>query len=89
MNPLAQVYALPDFSSSFRHGYIKSGPNATLSPRAVAAQSGGDINMSTLEEEEEQVLHLENERFSVPEVLFTPRDIGPSLSLRRILCLSS
>lgn len=33
-----------------------------------------------VDEEEDQMLSLGNERFSVPEVLFTPTDIGQSSS---------
>jgi hypothetical protein len=39
---------------------------------------------ATATEEEEQLLHLCNERFSVPEVLFTPSTIGKHPPIRPI-----
>ncbi|KAL7411885.1 actin family [Mrakia frigida] len=92
-NPIVQEYALPDFTSTFKNGYIKRGPNAEPSPRAIAAAAALAAKNKTdpsilapppavpddamaVDEEEDQMLPLGNERFSVPEVLFNPTDIG-------------
>ena len=54
-----------DSTASTSASMMKGGPQAPP-PTATA----------TATEEEEQLLHLCNERFSVPEVLFTPSTIG-------------
>ncbi|WVQ83263.1 actin-like protein ARP6 [Cryptococcus sp. DSM 104549] len=77
-NPIVQEYVLPDFSG--RPGYIRSGPDASI-PEDIT-ESSGQVNgnrrgKSKLDEEEdEQELWLGNERFSGPELLFRPSDIG-------------
>jgi len=66
---------LPDFSanSTFRIGYIRSGPNAD--PPAPALN--GDMKRTNVAvDEEEQVLWMGNERFAGSELLFNPSDIG-------------
>ncbi|GAA5917473.1 hypothetical protein JCM6882_004893 [Rhodosporidiobolus microsporus] len=77
-NPITRTYVLPDFTpgSSNKLGYVRTGltppppsppppdPNAPWAAQAEAKQ-----------EEEEQLLFLCNERFAVPEVLFTPSSI--------------
>ncbi|WWC86887.1 actin-like protein ARP6 [Kwoniella dendrophila CBS 6074] len=82
-NPIVQEYVLPDFSSrsSSRTGYIRSGPNAKL---PEVTQKNGDQNSTNgngnakkyVEDEEEQILVMGNERFTGPELLFNPSDIG-------------
>lgn len=61
-----------------REGYIRSGPNAVQAPEqpdqdleAVAPKARRNAG-----EEEEQVLWMGNERFSGPELLYNPSDIG-------------
>lgn len=101
-NSIVQEYALPDFTSTFKTGYIKRGPNAEISPRAIAAAAAlGAKNKSSsstpaspppsdtpvamvVEEDDDQILPLGNERFSVPEVLFSPTDIGELLASARL-----
>lgn len=68
-NPIVQEYCLPDFTPLNPRGYIKSGPNAVPPlERAEGTAATG----------EEHVVNMGNERFSVPEVLFHPNDIGGS-----------
>lgn len=63
---------LPDFSVN-RPGYIRKGPGAVVMdldpPAEPAAQAGG-------KPVEDPVLYMSNERFTVPEVLFHPSDVG-------------
>ena len=80
-NPIVRTFVLPDFTPESKNklGYVRTGltppppsppppdPNA---PYATPAPQ--------LEKEEEQLLHLCNERFTVPEVLFNPSTIGAS-----------
>jgi actin-related protein 6 len=61
--------------------YSKSRPSTAASASASAAGQNGNGNGMTMEEEDEatdddQVLVMNNERISVPEVLFHPSDIG-------------
>lgn len=62
-NSIVQEYVLPDFSANKR-GFIRQ----PREDRAVAAQQDGSADGS--------VLYMENERFSVPELLFNPSQIG-------------
>ncbi|GAA5844602.1 hypothetical protein JCM11251_002240 [Rhodosporidiobolus azoricus] len=78
-NPITRTYVLPDFTpgSSNKLGYVRTGltpplpsppppdPNAPWTAQQPEAK----------QEEEEQLLFLANERFTVPEVLFTPSSI--------------
>jgi actin-related protein 6 len=68
-NPIVQEYCLPDFTPSNPRGYIKSGPNAVPPPEQAEGTAATG---------EEHVVNMSNERFSVPEVLFNPGDIGGS-----------
>jgi hypothetical protein len=68
-NTVVQEYRLPDFTPANPRGYIMSGPNAVPQSETEdieAKAAGGDENVVT----------MGNERFSVPEVVFNPRDIG-------------
>lgn len=67
-NPIVQEYVLPDFSTN-RKGYIRSGPNATR--RELSPTIDGDAKVN-----DDPVLYMANERFTVPEVLFHPADVG-------------
>ncbi|WVR04653.1 actin-like protein ARP6 [Kwoniella sp. DSM 27419] len=73
-NAIVQEYVLPDFAtkSASRVGYIRSGPNAAV-PEGLENVNGSAKNQV---DDEEQVLWMGNERFSGPELLFNPSDIG-------------
>jgi len=60
---IAREYVLPDFTS-LRRGYLRK-----IKP-IVASES------NTTQVSNEQTIVLNNERFSVPEVLFNPSDVG-------------
>ena len=87
-NPLRREFIMPDYVNHFR-GRIRD-PNEPTPP-AEAAASGGAAGGAKEKESaaappskkqkggtaaDEQVLKLANERICVPEVLFTPSDIG-------------
>ena len=59
---ISRDYVLPDFTT-IRRGYLKN-----VSGRKPGANNE---DLST-----EQSIRLNNERFSVPQVLFSPSDIG-------------
>lgn len=61
-NNIFQEYVLPDFSAN-RLGYVRQPAHLRSAPL-------------TEEETSMPVLFVENERFSVPEILFNPSDIG-------------
>lgn len=83
-----RTYVLPDFvpTSTNKLGYVRTGltPPPHASPPPPLTTATGNASGSTsatpaaaaAEEDEEQLLHLCNERFTVPEVLFTPSTIG-------------
>ncbi|XP_037935367.1 actin-related protein 6-like [Teleopsis dalmanni] len=56
-------YVLPDFTT-VKRGYIRGG-------EAKKGENGNEID-----EDDKQILKLCNERFTVPELLFTPIDVG-------------
>ena len=60
---IAREYVLPDFTS-LRRGYLREIKPAV--PSEVSSQNASN----------EQTIVLNNERFSVPEVLFNPSDVG-------------
>lgn len=78
---------MPDFvpTSTNKLGYVRTGltPPPHASPPPPLTTATGNASGSTsatpaaaaAEEDEEQLLHLCNERFTVPEVLFTPSTI--------------
>jgi actin-related protein 6 len=61
---IAREYVLPDFTS-LRRGYLRE-----MKPLTAPTSS------STQHQSSEQTIVLNNERFSVPEVLFNPSDVG-------------
>ncbi|KAF9518687.1 hypothetical protein BS47DRAFT_1416435 [Hydnum rufescens UP504] len=72
-NPIVQEYVLPDFSTRKR-GYIRNGPGKTDPPNPP-----DDTNVdpdAPKNADDEPVLYMSNERFTVPEVLFHPIDVG-------------
>lgn len=81
-NPIVQEYVLPDFSNN-RIGYIRSGPGAV--PRAASPDTTGqdqdglaspNAPQPSSSGTDDPVLYMSNERFTVPEVLFHPADVG-------------
>lgn len=64
-SPIAQEYRLPDFSPGNLRGKVIKGPNAQPDEEPTS-----DVVV------EHQILAMNNERFSVPELLFNPSDIG-------------
>lgn len=86
-NPIVQEYVLPDFTSN-RIGYIRSGPGAV--PRAASpidTDQGQDglafpnAPQPSSSGADDPVLYMSNERFTAPEVLFHPSDVGESYNL--------
>lgn len=78
-NPIVQEYILPDFSSN-RPGYIRKGPNAvTRESSPIIEDQSGSAGSKPLADE--PVLYMSNERFTVPEVLFHPSDVGTYLNI--------
>ncbi|KAF8510007.1 actin-domain-containing protein [Hysterangium stoloniferum] len=72
-NDITLQYVLPDFSRN-RHGFVRK----KTKPQA---DNGMDIDTVTPEpapSDSDQVLLMTNERFSVPELIFNPSDIGLS-----------
>ena len=61
---IAREYVLPDFTS-LRRGYLRE-----IATTAASNSSNTQPSIS------EQTIVLNNERFSVPEVLFNPSDVG-------------
>jgi actin-related protein 6 len=86
-------YVLPDFvpTSSNKLGYVRfpptgntppASPNAEdedMEPEEVRYDGKGKGKAKVVEEE--QVLQMSNERFTVPECLFNPSSIGESIAL--------
>ncbi|GAA5871145.1 hypothetical protein JCM8547_001470 [Rhodosporidiobolus lusitaniae] len=77
-NPIVRTYVLPDFTpgSSNKLGYVRTGltppPPSPPPPDPNAPWAAAVLQP---EKEEEQLLFLANERFTVPEALFTPSTI--------------
>eukprot|EP00160_Parvularia_atlantis_P005150 Unigene14396_Nuclearia_a/m.43433 Unigene14396_Nuclearia_a/g.43433 ORF Unigene14396_Nuclearia_a/g.43433 Unigene14396_Nuclearia_a/m.43433 type:complete len:214 (-) Unigene14396_Nuclearia_a:43-684(-) len=70
-NPIAQEYVLPDQATS-KYGYVKTA--------AAAVQATDQVRRANacvlLADRRVQILVMNNERFTVPELLFRPFDIG-------------
>lgn len=62
-NPIVQEYVLPDYATIHK-GYIRNSPNA---PKP---------NENEVPRKDLPVLYMSNERFTAPELLFHPSDIG-------------
>jgi actin-related protein 6 len=73
-NPIVQEYVLPDFSTN-RRGYIRKGPNARPGDPCPIVEDGSGTPAEK-PPADEPVLYMSNERFTVPEVLMHPSDIG-------------
>lgn len=73
-NPIVQEYILPDFSAN-RRGYIRKGPNARPKDPSPILEDGSGTPIEK-PPADDPVLYMSNERFTVPEVLFHPSDIG-------------
>jgi actin-related protein 6 len=75
---LRKHYVLPDQTSSILGFVLGTQPTASDLPRS-AKQNGMDVDTDLMKDktpDEAQILSLGNERFSVPEVLFHPSDLG-------------
>lgn len=78
-NPIVRTFVLPDFTPGSKNklGYVRTGltppPPSPPSPDPSAPPT---LPQQQKDAEEEQLLHLCNERFTVPEVLFNPTTIG-------------
>lgn len=87
-NPIVRSYVLPDFvpTSDNKLGYVRQPRTGTTPPPApadTANESAMEIDGGSQQatpqpakpSEEEQILQMGNERFTVPEVLFHPSSI--------------
>ena len=70
---------MPDFTPLNPKGYIKSGPNATSPPQRPEGAPLPD---------QESIVTMGNERFSVPELVFNPSDVG-QCPVHRLPCYES
>lgn len=75
-SPIAQEYLLPDFSPNHMRGKIVGGPSAMPPPQKSKHVSKEVPDAGVPLPQDDQVLIMGNERFSVPELLFHPSDIG-------------
>ena len=72
-NTIIQEYVLPDYINTSR-GHIR--PKQEKSSRQSAAAGGGARRDQKRQEDAEQILTMNNERFMIPEILMHPSDIG-------------
>eukprot|EP00026_Physarum_polycephalum_P009843 Phypoly_transcript_09980.p1 GENE.Phypoly_transcript_09980~~Phypoly_transcript_09980.p1 ORF type:complete len:428 (+),score=30.54 Phypoly_transcript_09980:32-1315(+) len=85
VNTIQQLYVLPDFTNS-NTGYVKGSDNDPFKNKAKdtdSKQGKGTKNDTETTEKttktgtvEEQILPMNNERFTVPEALFNPNNVG-------------
>lgn len=75
-NTIVRTFVLPDFTPDSKNklGYVRTGQ--TPPPTPPPGTEEADVNNPPAPPEEEQLLYMCNERFTVPEVLFTPTTIG-------------
>ncbi|GAA6009182.1 hypothetical protein JCM11491_005784, partial [Sporobolomyces phaffii] len=73
-NPIVRTYVLPDFTpdSTNKLGYVRTGQTP---PPIPPPEPAGPDGPAPVAQDEEQLLYLCNERFTVPETLFTPTTI--------------
>ncbi|KAI7818727.1 actin family [Gamsiella multidivaricata] len=71
-NKILQHYVLPDYSMQ-QTGYIK-GKGKAKKPKK--RKNEDDMAVDNDKNGDEQILTMNNERFTVPEILFNPSDIG-------------
>ncbi|CAG8470121.1 13404_t:CDS:10 [Ambispora gerdemannii] len=76
-NPILREYVLPDFSRN-KKGFIRFKKSRESNAINFAAASSSSSSTTNIILPEEQALFMNNERFSVPELLFNPSDIGMS-----------
>lgn len=82
-NPIVRTYVLPDFvpTSNNKLGYVRQ-PKTGATPPPIPDPTEMDLDgqpappPAPAPPEEEQLLQMGNERFTVPEVLFNPSTIG-------------
>ncbi|GAA5880812.1 hypothetical protein JCM16303_005125 [Sporobolomyces ruberrimus] len=75
-NRIVRTYVLPDFTpeSTNKLGYVRTGQTPPPTPPPVDPNNPDQTPASAVQDEE-QLLYLCNERFTVPEALFTPTTI--------------
>ncbi len=86
-NPIVRTYVLPDFvpTSNNKLGYVRH-PRTGNTPPPIADENEMEVDAEPklapvgVPVEEEQLLQMGNERFTVPEVLFNPSTIGEQLN---------
>ncbi|GAA5942621.1 actin family protein [Sporobolomyces koalae] len=77
-NQVVRTYVLPDFTpeSSNKLGYVRTGQTPPpRPPTPPQTDQGSGYAQPEAPQDEEQLLYLCNERFTVPEVLFNPTTI--------------
>lgn len=72
---IAREYVLPDFTT-IRRGYLRDVVAVSAEQVGVDRQPDGGRAATAADEASEQTILLNNERFSVPELLFNPSDVG-------------
>ena len=78
MNPIIKEYVLPDYKG-IKKGYARDPVTyMTFEEMQMAKKAAEEQAMAGKKgaEHHEQVVRIANERFTVPEVLFRPSDIG-------------
>lgn len=93
-NPIVRTYVLPDFlpDSLNQLGFVRPLPTGNTPPPispptdedaivvdGTPGPSGHAHSKKQAQKEEEQLLQMNNERFTVPEILFNPSTIGAFL----------
>ena len=68
-NTLLKEYVLPDYKT-IKKGFVRE----ESPPGEVIVNTGK--NQAAEVDEEQQVVRMTNDRFAVPEILFSPSDIG-------------
>lgn len=74
-NPIVQEYVFPDYVDG-RPGHIRRGPDAVTPPRQPSPIVTDQDTPQNKPTDDTPVLFMGNERFTVPEALFHPSDIG-------------
>ncbi|GAA5900004.1 actin family protein [Sporobolomyces salmoneus] len=76
-NSIVRTYVLPDFTPESKNklGYVRTGQTPPPTPPPLPEGEDSVDAPPAPVQEEEQLLYLCNERFAVPEVLFTPTTI--------------
>ena len=85
-NPIVRSYVLPNFvpTSSNKLGYVRQPKTGNTPPpipdeNEMEVDGASKLPLPAVPVEEEQLLQMGNERFTVPEVLFNPSTIGKQI----------